>query len=80
MLIAARKMRRARSKTQVFTAEMVSLRLVSYSEAKAAMYAQEGGNGATGGGRAKDVINNEDGAAAQTSCFNIDLIRASYGR
>ena len=59
---------------------MVSLKFVSYSEAKAAMYAQEGGNGATGGGRAKDVSNNEDGVAAQTSCFNINLIRASYGQ
>ena len=44
------------------------------------MYAQEGGNGATSGGRAEDVSNNEDGVAAQTSCFSIDLIRASYGR
>ena len=59
---------------------MVSLRLVSYSEAKVVTYAQEGGNGATGGGHAKDVSNNEDGVAAQTSCFNINLIRASYGR
>ena len=39
---------------------MVSLRLVSYSEAKAATYAQ-GGNGTTSGGRAKDVSDNEDG-------------------
>ena len=53
---------------------------VSYSEAKAATYVQEGGNGATGGGRAKDINNNEDGVAAQTSCFNIHLIRASYDR
>ena len=52
---------------------MVSLRLVSYSEAKAATYAQEGGNGATSGGRTKDVSNNEDGVAAETSGFNIDL-------
>ena len=59
---------------------MVSLRLISYSEAKAATYAQEGGNGAIGGGRDKDVGNNKDGVAAQTSCFNIDLIRASYDR
>ena len=52
---------------------MVSLRLVSYSEAKAATYAQEVGNGATSGGCAKDVSDNEEGVAAQTSCFNIDL-------
>ena len=51
----------------------MSLRLVSYSEAKAAMYAQEGSNGATSGGRAKDVSNNKDGVAAKTSGFNIDL-------
>jgi hypothetical protein len=44
------------------------------------MYAQEGDIGATSGGRAKDISNNEDGVAAQTSCFNIDLIKASYGR
>ena len=58
---------------KVFTAEVVSLRIVSYSEAKAAMYAQEGGNGTTSGDRAKDVSDNEEGVAAQTSCFNIDL-------
>ena len=52
---------------------MVSLRLVSYSEAKAATYVQEGGNGTTSGGRAKDVSDNEEGVTAQTSCFNIDL-------
>jgi hypothetical protein len=51
----------------------VSLGLVSYSEAKAATYAHEGGNGATGGGRAKDVSNHKEGMAAETSCFNIDL-------
>ena len=55
-------------------------RLYAHSEAKTATFPQEGGNGATSGGRAKDVSNNEDGVAAQTSCFNIDLIRASYGR
>ena len=37
------------------------------------MYAQEGGNGTTSEGRAKDVSDNEKGVAAQTSCFNIDL-------
>ena len=52
---------------------MVSLRLVSYSEAKAVTYAQEGGNGTTSGGRAKDVSDNEEGVTAQTNCFNIDL-------
>ena len=52
---------------------MVSLRLVSYSEAKAVTYAQEGGNGTTSGGCAKDVSGNEEGVAAQASCFNIDL-------
>jgi len=40
---------------------------------KAATYAQEGGNGTTSGGRAKDVSDNEEGVTAQTSCFNIDL-------
>ena len=57
----------------VFTAEVVSLRLVSYSEARAATYVQEVGNGATSGGRAEDVSDNEEGVAAQISCFNIDL-------
>ena len=47
---------------------MVSLRLVSYSKAEAAPYAQEGGNGATGGGRAKDDSNHEEGVAAETRC------------
>ena len=57
---------------KVFTAEVVSLRFVSYSEAKAATYGQ-GGNGTTSGDRAEDVSDNEEGVAAQTSCFNIDL-------
>ena len=37
------------------------------------MYVQEEGDGTTNGGRAKDVSDNEEGVAAQTSCFNIDL-------
>ena len=64
---------------KVFTAEEVSLRFVSYSEAKAATYAQEGGNGATSGDHAKDMSNYEEGVAAETGCFNINLNRASYG-
>ena len=40
---------------------------------KEAMEHQEGGNGTTSGGRAKDVSDNEEGVAIQTSCFNIDL-------
>ena len=59
---------------------MVSLRFVLYSEAKAATYAQEGANGATNGSHAKDVSNHEEGVAAETDCFNINLIKASYGR
>ena len=68
------------TRLKVFTAEVVSLRLVSYSETKAATYAQEGDNGAIDGGRVKDVSNNEDGVVVKTSCFNIDLIGARYGR
>ena len=34
---------------------------------------QQGGNGTTSGGRAKDVSDNEEGVTAQTSCFIIDL-------
>ena len=49
------------------------LRFISYSEAKAATYAQEGVDGTTSGGRAEDVSDNEEGVAAQISCFNIDL-------
>ena len=60
MLIAAKRMRRARSKTQ-------------------SIYSR-GGNGATSESRAKDVSNHEEGVAAETSCFNINLNRASYGR
>ena len=65
------------ARLKVFTVEVVPLRLVSYSEAKAATYAQEEGNGATSGCHAKDVSNHE-GVAAETGCFNINLIRASY--
>ena len=68
------------ARLKVFAAEVVSLRLVSYSEAEAATYAQEGDNGATSEGRAKDVSNHEEGVAAKTGCFNINLIKASYGR
>ena len=63
----------SKARFKVFTAEVVSLRFVWYSKAKAATYAQEGGNGTTSGNRAKDVNDNEEGVAAQTSCFNIDL-------
>ena len=52
---------------------MVSLRLFSYLEAKGATYAQEGVDGTASGGRAEDVSDNEEGVAAQTSCFNIEL-------
>ena len=61
------------TRLKVFAAEVVSLRLVSYSEAKTATYAQKGDNGTTSGDRAEDVSDNEEGVAAQTSCFNIDL-------
>ena len=37
------------------------------------MYAQEGVDGTASGGRAEDVSDNEEGVAAQTNCFNIDL-------
>ena len=68
------------TRLKVFAAEVVSLRLVSYSEAKAATYAQEGGNGATSESRAKDVSNHKEGVAAETGCFNINLSRASQDR
>ena len=55
------------------TAEVVSFRLISYPEEKVAAYAQEGDNGATSRGRAKDINNHEEGMAAETSCFNINL-------
>ena len=80
MLIAARRMRRARSKTQSIYSRGGVPQVCSYSEAKTATYAQEGGNGATSESRAKDVSNHEEGVAAETSCFNINLNRASYGR
>jgi len=54
---------------------VVPLRLVPYSEAKAATYAQEGGYGATSGGRAKDVSNHKEGVVAKTGCFKINLIK-----
>ena len=65
-----------KARLKVFIAEVVSLRFVSYSEAKAATYAQEGGYGATSEGRAKDVSNHEEGVAAKTSYFNINLIKS----
>ena len=68
------------ARPKVFTAEVVSLRLVLCSEAEAATYAQEGGNGATSSGRAKDVSNHKEDVAAETGCFNINLIRASNAR
>ena len=73
MLIAARRMRKVRSKTQSIYSRGGVAQACSYSKAKAATYAQEGGNGTTSGGRAKDVSDSEEGVAAQTSCFNIDL-------
>ena len=64
---------------KVSTAEVVSLRLVSYSEANA-IFAQEGNNGATRRGRTDEISNHKEGVAAQTDCFNIDLIGISRGR
>ena len=37
------------------------------------MYVKEGVDGTASGGRAEDVSDNEEGVAAQTSCFIIDL-------
>ena len=44
------------------------------------MYAQDGGNGATSGGRAKDVSNHEEDVATEIGYFNINLNRANYGQ
>ena len=46
---------------------------LSHTQKKVASYAQEGDNGATSRGRAKDINNYEEGMAAETSCFNINL-------
>ena len=46
---------------------------LSHTQKKVASYAQEGDNGATSRGRAKDINNHEEGMAAETSCFNINL-------
>ena len=42
ILIAAKRMRKAQTRLKIFTAEVVSFRLVSHSEAKAATDAQKG--------------------------------------
>ena len=44
------------------------------------MYAQDGGNGATSGGRDKDVSNHEEDVATEIGYFNINLNRANYGQ
>ena len=66
---------REKRKTEfkILTAKVVSLRFVSYPKEKAATDAPEGVHGTTSGGHAKDVSDNEEGVATQTSCFNIDL-------
>jgi len=65
---------------KVLAVKVVSLRFVSYSEAKAAMLTEEGNNGATSRGRTGEISNHKEGVVAQTGCFNIDLIRTSHGR
>ena len=73
ILIAAKRMRRARSKIQSIYSRGGVPQTCLILRSEGAMYAQEGGNGTISGGRAKDVSDNEEGVAAQTSCFNIDL-------
>jgi hypothetical protein len=45
-----------------------------------ATFTQEGGNGAISRGFAKDVINHEEGVAAEIGCFKINMNKASYGQ
>ena len=56
---------------KVSTAEVVSLRLVSYSETKTTTYAQERINGATSGGRANKTSSHEESLETKASCFNL---------
>jgi len=58
----------------------MSFRLILYSKAKAAMFAQKGRNGATRRGCANEASNYKESVAVEASCFNIDLNRASHGR
>jgi len=52
---------------------VVSLRLVSHSEKKAATYAQEGVNGTTSRGCANEVGNYEESMVAKASYITINL-------
>ena len=56
---------------KVFTAEVVSLRFVPYSETKTATFAQTRINGATSGGQANKINSHKEGLEAETSCFNL---------
>ena len=44
------------------------------------MFAQEEDNGATSRDHADEISNYKEDMAAQTGCFNVNLIRVSYGR
>jgi len=56
---------------KVFTAEVVSLRLVPYSETKTATFAQTGINGATSGGQANKISSHKESLEAKASFFNL---------
>jgi hypothetical protein len=53
--VGCSKAEECETRFKVFAAEVVSFRLVSYSEAKTATSAQKGVNGATSGGYARKV-------------------------
>ena len=72
--------RRRETRFKIFTAEVVSLRLVSYSKAKAATFAQKESNGAIRRGRDNEANNYKKSVVAEANCFNIDLNRASHDR
>ena len=58
---------------KILTAEVVSLRFISYPKEKAAMNAQEGVHGTTSGGYTSKVGGREAGMEAEASCFVISL-------
>ena len=58
---------------KIFTAEVVSLGLISHPKEKAATYAQARVDGAISGGQANQVSNHEENLEAEADCFIIKL-------
>ena len=65
--------RRRETRFKIFTAEVVSLGLVSYPKAKIAMFTQTRNDGTRSGGQANKASSHEKSLETETNWFIINL-------